>query len=38
MQDVYENLTLSMDKGDATCAILLDLAKAFDSVNRNILC
>ena len=35
--DVYENLTLSMDNGQATCAVLLDLAKAFDSVNHDIL-
>ena len=33
----YENLLHSQDNGRATCAILLDLSKAFDSVNHDIL-
>ena len=33
----YENLLDSQDNGRATCAILLDLSKAFDSVNHDIL-
>jgi len=35
--DVYENLLKNLDKGLITCAIFLDFAKAFDSVNREIL-
>ena len=33
----YENLLDSRDKGKATCAILVDLSKAFDSVNHDVL-
>ena len=32
----YENILCSYDNNKATCAVLLDLAKAFDSVDRDI--
>ena len=35
--DEYENLLVVMDKDLATCAIFLDFAKGYDSVNHNIL-
>ena len=35
--DIYEKLLENLDKGLNTCAIFLDLAKAFDSVDHNIL-
>jgi len=35
--DVYENLLKNMDKGLITCAVFLVFAKAFDSVNHEIL-
>ena len=35
--EFYEDILESYDKGKATCAVLLDLSKAFDSVNREIL-
>ena len=35
--NLYDNLLNSLDKKDITCAIFLDLAKAFDSVNHKIL-
>ena len=35
--DFYESVINSNDKGKAVCAVLLDLSKAFDSVNRDIL-
>ena len=35
--EFYERLLKSNDKGEMTCAVLLDLSKAFDSVNREIL-
>ena len=33
----YEDTLLSLDNNISTCAILLDLSKAFDSVIRDIL-
>ena len=35
--EFVENILNSYDKQQATCAIFVDLSKAFDSVNRNIL-
>ena len=35
--DMYDNLLQKVDNKDYTCAIFLDLAKAFDSVNHKIL-
>ena len=35
--DIYEKLLNNLDKRLNTCAIFLDLAKAFDSVSHNIL-
>ena len=35
--DIYEKLLNNLDKGLSTCAIFLDLAKAFDSVSHDIL-
>ena len=35
--DIYEKLHSNLDKGMSSCTIFLDLAKAFDSVNHNIL-
>ena len=37
MQDIYEKLLHNMDQGLASCAIFLDLAKAFDTVSHSIL-
>ena len=37
MQDIYENLLNNMDRGLSSCAIFLDLAKAFDTVDHSIL-
>ena len=35
--DIYEKLLSNLDKGLSSCAIFLDLAKAFDSVDHEIL-
>ena len=35
--DIYEKLLSNLDKGLTSCTIFLDLAKAFDSVNHDIL-
>ena len=35
--DIYEKLLSNLDKRLSSCTIFLDLAKAFDSVNHNIL-
>ena len=35
--DLIENLLKSKDSGKITCALFLDLSKAFDTVDRNIL-
>ncbi len=37
MAKFQEDVLLNFDSGVSTCAILLDLAKAFDTVNRDIL-
>ena len=37
MQDIHEKLLHNMDQGLASCAIFLDLAKAFDTVSHSIL-
>ena len=37
MVDIYEKLLHNLDKGYSSCAIFLDLAKAFDSVDHDIL-
>ena len=37
MVEIQNMLCNNLDKGRITCAVLLDLAKAFDSVNHNIL-
>ena len=37
MLDIYEKLLCNLDKGLTSCAIFLDLAKAFDSVSHDIL-
>ena len=37
MSKFYEDILMNQENGDATCAVLIDLSKAFDSVNRNIL-
>ena len=36
ISEFYERVLISQDQGKATVAVLLDLAKAFDSVNRSI--
>ena len=35
--ELYENVLKAYDNGDATCAVFLDLSKAFDSVNHDII-
>jgi len=35
--DLYENLLQNLDKKRISCAVFLDLRKAFDSVNHSIL-
>ena len=35
--DIYEKLMKNLDESLSSCAIFLDLAKAFDTVNHNIL-
>ena len=35
--DIYEKLLKNLDKGLSSCAIFLDLAKAFDSVDHTVL-
>ena len=35
--DIYEKLLFNLDKNLSSCALFLDLAKAFDSVDRAIL-
>ena len=35
--DLVENLMKAKDKGEISCAVFLDLSKAFDTVDRNIL-
>jgi len=35
--DLYENLLQNLDKKLISCAVFLDLRKAFDSVNHSIL-
>ena len=35
--DIYEKLLCNLDKGLSSCAIFLDLAKAFDSVDHGVL-
>ena len=37
VMDIYEKLLSNLDKKLNTCAIFLDLAKAFDSVSHKIL-
>ena len=37
VNNIYEKLLHNIDKGLSSCAIFLDLAKAFDSVNHKIL-
>ena len=37
MVEIQNMLCNNLDKGKITCAVLLDLAKAFDSVNHDIL-
>ena len=35
--DIHEKILSNLDKGLSTCAVFLDLAKAFDSVSHDIL-
>ena len=37
IMDIYDKLIHNLDKGLSSCAIFLDLAKAFDSVSHEIL-
>ena len=37
MSKFVEEVLSNFDKGDAVCAVFLDLSKAFDSADRNIL-
>ena len=37
MSEFVEKVLSNFDKEDAVCAVFLDLSKAFDSVDRNIL-
>ena len=37
MSEFVEGVMSNFDKGNAVCAVFLDLSKSFDSVNRNIL-
>ena len=35
--DIYSQICSSLDNGEHTCVLLLDLKKAFDTVNHTLL-